>query len=447
MKIDTMDADKAIQVENLTKCYRIGVKEKIPDSMASLLFNFLKNPLKNYQKYRSLYTFDDMSPNDESIPSDVIWALKGVSFEIPWGEVVGIIGGNGAGKSTLLKILSRITCPTNGNARIRGRVSSLLEVGTGFNHELTGRENVYLNGTVLGMKKKEVDRKFDEIVDFSGVEKFIDTPVKRYSSGMLVRLAFSVAAHLDPEILLVDEVLAVGDAAFQRKCLEKMESSSKQGQTVLLVSHNMAAIQTLCTSAIFLKHGKIVYKGSANDVVSRYLQTNNDYITTPIAQRADRKGAGRIKFDKLDILNTKGEILSFTVTGEDIFFRLKFKISNQLKTMQVPLEITIRICDENGNIVTALSSFFTDESPIGIESIREVTCFIPNLPLLKGQYSLSLWCATSVEQQDWVENAMRLVVEEGNYFNSSRTWRPLPKRHGHLAIPQKWYDSTFKGPK
>jgi lipopolysaccharide transport system ATP-binding protein len=228
-----------IKVENMSKRYRIGLKEKTHDSIGSAIFDFMKSPLNNYRKYRSLYKFDDISqnhrPDSNSNSSDIIWALKDVSFEVEHGEVLGIIGTNGAGKSTLLKILSRITDPTNGSAKIKGRVASLIEVGTGFHQELSGRENVYLNGTVLGMKKKEVDQKFDQIVDFSGIEKFIDTPVKRYSSGMTVRLAFAVAAHLEPEILIIDEVLAVGDAAFQKKCLNKMRDVSQAGRTVLFV--------------------------------------------------------------------------------------------------------------------------------------------------------------------------------------------------------------------
>ena len=408
-----MDQNMAIQVENLTKCYRVGVKEQIPDTALSMFINFLKNPLTNYRKYRSLYTFNDISPYDDSIPPDIIWALKGISFEIPWGEVVGIIGGNGAGKSTLLKILSRITCPTNGTARIRGRVSSLLEVGTGFNHELTGRENIYLNGTVLGMKKKEVDKKFDEIVDFSGVEKFIDTPVKRYSSGMLVRLAFSVAAHLDPEILLVDEVLAVGDATFQRKCLQKMESSSRKGQTVILVSHNMAAIQTLCTSAILLKHGKIISRGQAPEVVTDYLKAIDSDIAVPINHRIDRQGAGRFRFKNLIVLDNQKQICDFMLTGENYYFCIKFAICGQTKQSSVPLEIGIIIRDHQDIIVTTLASFFTDESPVGLEDDHEVFCFVPKLPLLPGQYHLDLWCATSSEEQDWLKNALPLRVEPG----------------------------------
>jgi lipopolysaccharide transport system ATP-binding protein len=259
----------AINSESLEKVYRIGVGEKIQDNFLGEITNFLKSPLKNYRKYRSLYRFDDLKSGKD--PGDVIWALRDISFEVKKGEVVGIIGLNGAGKSTLLKILSGITDPTAGRALIRGRVSSLLEVGTGFHPELTGRDNVYLNGTILGMRKKEIDIKFDEIVEFSGIGKFIDTPVKRYSSGMKVRLAFSVGAHLEPEILIVDEVLAVGDIAFQKKCLGKMEDIRGRGRTVLFVSHNMPSIARLCPRAILLNEGRIVADGPCDKVIGEYL--------------------------------------------------------------------------------------------------------------------------------------------------------------------------------
>jgi len=264
----------AIKVENISKRYRIGLKEDMYDTAGMAIFDFIKRPLKNYRKYRSLYRFNDSNPDSSHDFSDIIWALRDVSFEVKHGEVLGIIGRNGAGKSTLLKILTKITDPTVGRAEIRGRVSSLLEVGTGFHPELTGRENVYLNGTILGMRKKEVDRKFDQIVDFSGVEKFINTPVKRYSSGMRVRLAFSVAAHLEPEVLLIDEVLAVGDADFQKKCLNKMEEVGQEGRTVLFVSHNMPAVCRLCNRTILLEGGRLIEDGSSEQVVSSYLNSD-----------------------------------------------------------------------------------------------------------------------------------------------------------------------------
>jgi lipopolysaccharide transport system ATP-binding protein len=266
---------KAITVESLSKCYRIGLKEESHDSLGSALIDFLKSPLSNYRKYRSLYRFDDLGEDADLNTKGIIWALKDISFAVDQGEAVGIIGRNGAGKSTLLKVLSRITHPTRGRAVIRGRISSLLEVGTGFHPELTGRENVYLNGTILGMRKREIDSKFDEIVEFSGIETFIETPVKRYSSGMKVRLAFSVAAHLEPDLLVVDEVLAVGDAQFQKKCLNKMEDVGGKGRTVLFVSHNMAAVTRLCPRALLIENGRIVEDGSSGSVVAKYLTSES----------------------------------------------------------------------------------------------------------------------------------------------------------------------------
>ena len=261
----------AIKVDNLSKVYRIGLRGETNDSFGRAVFEFVRSPFKNYKQYRSLYRFSDAELSDDYVGEDILWALKDVSFSVGQGEVVGIIGVNGAGKSTLLKVVSNITPPTMGKITIRGRVSSLLEVGTGFHPELTGRENVYLNGTILGMRKLEVDRKFDEIVDFAGVDKFLDTPVKRYSMGMRVRLAFAVAAHLEPEILIIDEVLAVGDAEFQKKCLSKMEDVGKEGRTVLFVSHNMAAITRLCPRGILLSAGSVIADGDTHAVVSSYL--------------------------------------------------------------------------------------------------------------------------------------------------------------------------------
>ncbi len=261
-------SDVAIRVEDLSKMYRIGGKQERYKRFTETVMDTLTAPV------RRLRNLGKPAP-----PEETIWALKDVSFEVKRGEVVGIIGRNGAGKSTLLKILCRITEPTEGRAEIHGRVGSLLEVGTGFHPELTGRENVYLNGVILGMKRAEIERKFDEIVEFSGVEKFVDTPVKRYSSGMKVRLAFAVAAHLDPEILLIDEVLAVGDAQFQKKCLGKMGEVAGEGRTVMFVSHNMQAVQTLCGKAVLLVDGKIETQGEAHSVVNAYLSKGLRNVT------------------------------------------------------------------------------------------------------------------------------------------------------------------------
>lgn len=264
-----------IKVNNLSKRYRLGLKEKQAGTLAGQIGNVIKSPWQNLKRLRDLNKF---GKEDES----VFWALKDVSFEVKEGEVLGIIGKNGAGKSTLLKILSQITEPTSGKIEIQGRVASLLEVGTGFHPELSGRENIYMNGTILGMTRREIDYKLDEIIDFSGVEKFIDTPVKFYSSGMKVRLGFSVAAHLEPEILIIDEVLAVGDYEFQKKCLGKMEDVSRHGRTVLFVSHNLEAVRALCSHSLFLSGGFLKSIGPTEEVV-------NDYIKKQLVSKSTTK--------------------------------------------------------------------------------------------------------------------------------------------------------------
>ncbi|HET7537863.1 MAG TPA: polysaccharide ABC transporter ATP-binding protein [Candidatus Didemnitutus sp.] len=263
-----MGSDLAIQASGVTKCYRLGTQERRADTLVGAVTGFVKSPWRNFQRLNA-----PVAPlnGDAGADDNLLWALRDVSFEVKEGDVVGLIGRNGAGKSTLLKILSQIVEPTRGQIDIYGRVASLLEAGTGFHAELTGRENVYLNGTILGMTKREIDRKFDGIVDFSGVERFIDTAVKHYSSGMQVRLAFAVAAHLEPEILVIDEVLAVGDAAFQKKCLGKMQDVASSGRTILFVSHNMIAVRSLCRRGIVLGQGRVEFDGDAAGAVDHYL--------------------------------------------------------------------------------------------------------------------------------------------------------------------------------
>ncbi len=335
--------DLAIKVEHISKCYRIGFKEQMHDNLCGTLLNFMKSPFKNFRTHRSLYKFDDVNFDQSDDRSDILWALKDVSFDIQKGEVVGIIGLNGAGKSTLLKVLSKITVPTSGRIGIRGRVSSLLEVGTGFHPELTGRENVYLNGTILGMRKNEIDQKFDEIVDFSGVEKFLETPVKRYSSGMRVRLAFAVAAHLEPEILLVDEVLAVGDAQFQKKCIEKMQDVGRNGRTVLFVSHSMPAVTRLCPRVILLNGGRVEIDDVSHRVVSAYLQagkaTKGERIwPEPLEAPGDevvRLSSVRVRTrDKLvteavDISGPVGLEIEYLVLQNGYEFKIYFHLINE----------------------------------------------------------------------------------------------------------------------
>ena len=294
--------DIAIQVEGLSKYYRIGKRGghlTLKDSLA-----------KFCRRAFNLFKFQNNRKDDFRDTNNAIWALSDVSFEVKKGEIIGIIGRNGAGKTTLLKILSRITEPTEGYAEINGRVGSLLEVGTGFHPELTGRENIYLNGAILGMKRAEIDHKFDNIVAFAEIEKFLDTPVKRYSSGMYVRLAFAVAAHLEPEVLMVDEVLAVGDTAFQKKCVGKMGDVAKEGRTVLFVSHNMAAIANLCKRCILLENGKIVMNDQPETVINHYLSTVSEFSLISLRDRKDRKGEGRLRFTDTSIADAKGQRIS-----------------------------------------------------------------------------------------------------------------------------------------
>jgi lipopolysaccharide transport system ATP-binding protein len=305
----------AVRVENISKQYRIGALDKHA-TFREILVDAFTAPFRRGRL--NLQGCNGHGPEAE----DTIWALRDVSFEIKKGEIVGIIGRNGAGKSTLLKILSRITEPTLGFAEIHGRVGSLLEVGTGFHGELSGRENIYLNGAILGMRKAEIERKFDEIVAFAEVEKFIDTPVKRYSSGMYLRLAFAVAAHLEPEILIVDEVLAVGDASFQSKCIGKMGAVAKEGRTILFVSHNVAAVKSLCSRAILLDRGQVDSDGRVDEVVDRYVAANSDVLKSgAIPDDIERIGTGEAKLRSVQLANSSDKPVS------ELYFEQPFRVT------------------------------------------------------------------------------------------------------------------------
>jgi len=358
---------------------------------------------------------------------ETIWALKDVSFEVKRGEVVGIIGRNGAGKSTLLSILSRITEPTEGVARLKGRVASLLEVGTGFHPELTGRENIYLNGAILGMRKAEIKKKFAEIVAFAEVEKFLDTPVKRYSSGMYVRLAFAVAAHLEPEILLVDEVLAVGDAAFQKKCLGKMEDlNKKQGRTVLFVSHNMPALQTLCKRGLLLENGKIRFCGDVNEAISNYIAQNEILSAIPVANRKDREGLGRIVIETIEIKSSRG-----ITTGNDLTVIATFRTVGR----QIPVkEFGMSIWSEHDIRLISLSTIMKGELS-KIPNKGKVSCQIPQLPLVSGNYFLNFFVSSSEGIEDYLVHALKFFVEDSNFYGSGKSVNPI---WGAIAVSHQW---------
>lgn len=366
-------SDIAIRVENLSKRYRLGVKEEKQDTLVGSVLAMLKRPGQNLQRLRRLTRFADNGADEK----DAMWALKDVSFEVKQGEVVGVIGRNGAGKSTLLKILSRITYPTAGRVELHGRVSSLLEVGTGFHPELTGRENIYLNGTILGMRKAEIDRKFDEIVDFSGIEKFIDTPVKRYSSGMGVRLAFSVAAHLEPEILLVDEVLAVGDKVFQDKCLTKMGEVSRSGRTVLVVSHNMNHVRAVSRTGVWLHKGTLQALGSIANVTAAY---ERDALQIDHTNKS--RSEGFVRWRLIDHDTQDGHVL----TGDqDVSLEVIFQ------TQQVVYNgvLALILYSKDGQRV---AGWQVSSLPFNKGSHR-LWFHFPHLPVQSGAYTwyLSLW--------------------------------------------------------
>lgn len=442
-------SDAIIKVEGLSKRYRIGQYVGGPyqyRALRDVLTDAMYAPFRRLRariKQRAVGSNPTLNIEPPIHPSthspinsstDFIWALKDVSFEVKQGEVVGIIGRNGAGKTTLLKVLSRITEPTKGRAEIKGRIGSLLEVGTGFHPELTGRENVYLSGAILGMTKKEINRKFDEIVDFSGIEKFIDTPVKRYSSGMWVRLGFAVAAHLEPEILLVDEVLAVGDAAFQKKCLGKVGNVAKEGRTVLFVSHNMAAVRSLCSRAFLLSDGRIVFCGPTSQCIDHYLLTASDDMPVEIDTATLPRPSGvaddatlRITHIKL-VTSTSHAILH---TGQPITLVMEFQSVQPLADVVFGWSIhssdnvrlfECRNVDSYGPIAKLLPGKYS------------IHCMIPSNPLNPGLYTLHAGARCANKGLDWLPDVMTFRVDSPQRFNS--LW--LESCSGLMRIASDW---------
>jgi lipopolysaccharide transport system ATP-binding protein len=383
----------AIKVENLSKIYRLG--EIGTGTISRDLERWYKTKLLG--KEDPFLKIGESNDRSKKGASDIVYSLKDIHFEIEQGDAVGIIGRNGAGKSTLLKILSRVTTPTTGKINIKGRVASLLEVGTGFHPELTGRENIYLNGTILGMRKKEIDRKLDEIIDFSGVERYIDTPVKRYSSGMYVRLAFAVAAHLESEILIVDEVLAVGDAEFQKKCLGKMGEVSKgEGRTVLFVSHNMTSIANFCTNVIVMNDGFIGFQGSLNQGIGHYL--SNNLLFTNKKETLLPFDDSDIRLDKFD-LSQNGRNSSNFIISEDIFLSLTYTT----KRNNLGLRIGFDLRDDSSEMVIFRSFNDDNESIIFSENaVNFSTAKIPGNLLKPGNYSIVL--AIGIHNVRWISH-------------------------------------------
>ncbi|MHB8865672.1 MAG: ABC transporter ATP-binding protein [Pirellulaceae bacterium] len=415
-------SEAAIVVEGLGKRYRIGGRH---DSFPTLRDSIARSTKAAVGRVLALARGGLATPEGE-----MIWALRDVSFEVKRGDVLGIIGSNGAGKSTLLKILSRITDPTEGWANVFGRVGSMLEVGTGFHPELTGRENLYLNGSILGMKRAEIERRFDEIVEFSGVAAFLDTPVKHYSNGMYVRLAFAVAAHLDPEILIVDEVLAVGDAGFQRKCLAKMEDVSAQGRTVLFVSHNMGLIQTLCQRAILLRNGSVYVDDTSANVVAAYLKSLEEAASANLAQRDERRGQGKSRLVQVQILGGDRAVAATLVTGWSAQF--VFHVTCILPR----LSCSFTIYDQFGQPVTSFdSAVHSTEDSRNTSQGNAFVCHIDELMLTPGRYRINAAIMVDDEMQDHLEGASFFQVEQGAIRG-----RPVPGNagQGSVFLPHCW---------
>jgi homopolymeric O-antigen transport system ATP-binding protein len=377
--------------------------------------------------------------NDRSTKGDseYVWALKDINFEVQKGEVLGIIGKNGAGKSTLLKLLSRVTSPTTGEIKTKGRIASLLEVGTGFHPELTGRENIYLNGAILGMTKAEIRAKEAEIIDFSGCERYIDTPVKRYSSGMTVRLAFAVAAHLEPDILVVDEVLAVGDAEFQKKAIGKMQDISKgEGRTVLFVSHNMASIQNLCSRVMLMSNGRVETIGKTQGVVDYYIKKfRSEEVASDLAIRKDRQGTGVLKFIGFSINNFNDEQIQCIPSG--MTFKIVLKIKNNSSETLNNIRISLGIDDNQSRRITVLGNDLSGQTiSFKPNETKDVTIKIPDNPFQEGYYYFTLFSSLENTILDWVINAGSFEVENGDFFNTGRL---AQKSQGHILIKHEFY--------
>ena len=420
----------AIEFEHVSKQYRLGLVST----------GTLSHDINRWWQTAILRREDpylkigDVNDRASRATSDYVWALRDIDFKVEEGDVVGIIGKNGAGKSTLLKLLSKVTAPTTGMIRARGRIASLLEVGTGFHQEMTGRENIYMNGAILGMTKQEITSKLDEIVDFSGCEKYIDTPVKRYSSGMTVRLGFAVAAFLDPEILVVDEVLAVGDAEFQKKAIGKMKDVSQgQGRTVLFVSHNMASIRSLCKTGILLEKGQIAYMGDVDTAITLYL-TNSDANLegTPLAERKDRKGNGRCKFTSV-YFEKEGNAIASVAMGESVVLKICIEADQNIEKA----EVMFSIYNSYAVLITSSNSRFAMKDVLSLKKGKNwFEVKYDSLPISCGQYSINvrIWDGNE-KDMDWVEKAYTFEIIESDIYGTGRFYKDSSSI---LALPHQW---------
>ncbi|RKS45127.1 lipopolysaccharide transport system ATP-binding protein [Gillisia mitskevichiae] len=407
-----------LKAENISKQYRLG--QVGTGTLGHDLNRWWAGLCGKEDPYLKVGALNDRS---SKATEDYVWALQDINFEVKQGEVLGIIGKNGAGKSTLLKILSRVTSPTTGSIKTRGRIASLLEVGTGFHGELTGRENIFMNGAVLGMSKTEIKRKLDEIIDFSGCEMYIDTPVKRYSSGMTVRLGFAVAAHLEPEILVVDEVLAVGDAEFQKKAIGKMKNLAQgEGRTVLFVSHNMASVKSLCDRGIVLENGSTGYEGNSKDAVDFYLRKKVNLKKSLLIDRKDRVGSGKIRVEDIQLLNENFESIEHVISGEMLIIKVSIKKFEEIKYSKLRVAINFQNNQED-----YVLSFIDDEMGANFENLAQKDYFylkIPQLLLRGDKYDIRIFLSevdTNPENfLDVIQNAMEVNVLPGDIWKTGR---------------------------
>ncbi len=418
---------RVIEVDGVAKAYRLGVigRGTIQDdlSRAWARLRGLPDPMLKVGQ-----------ADHGNQVGQTVWALRDVSFGVDEGDVLGIIGRNGAGKSTILKLLSQVTAPTRGEIRVRGRIASLLEVGTGFHPELTGRENVHLNGAILGMTRAEVARKFDDIVEFAEVADYIDTPVKRYSSGMYVRLAFAVAVHLEPEILVVDEVLAVGDAQFQRKCLRRMGSIAREGRTVLFVSHNMASVQSLCSRAIVLTSGHLDYgPGPTSQAIDCYLRHLQQLSAVDPGERTDRKGQGDIRVEGFGCYDRDGRRVDTLTCGAWTELRLDYHVRPGVTLEHIGVGLPIRAV--GGPFVTMLSNVLVGYDLGRLSGSGQVSCILERLPIAPGTYVLNMALYESSVMQDWIQEAFTVQVQPGDFYGTGSPSEGVP---GEALFPCTW---------
>ena len=409
-----------IKVESISKRYAIGSRSAPYLTFREALYQVAKSPA-------SLF------PGRKRSDAEYFWALRDVSFEIMPGEVTGIIGRNGAGKSTLLKILARVTEPTSGRVELYGRTNSLLEVGTGFHPELTGRENIFVNGAILGLKRVEIKRLFDEIVAFAQIEKFLDTPVKHYSTGMYMRLAFSVAAHLLSDILIIDEVLSVGDAQFQKKCLGKVREVASSGRTVIFVSHNMAAVENLCGRGVVLDHGRMTFDGTQTGAIAHYLESVDNKLGTNLDERTDRTGSGEIQVTSVSVKDTNGKPLQSVISGQDVdvYFNYRttpaYRCTNPVMGFMLRTYLDVPVFLQHNRLTR---NHWDSIPPIGA-----FVCRIRKLPLPPANYRLGLSVMCEGEYLDRIDDAIELTVLEGDFFGSGEV---PPIANGCCLVDAEW---------